>query len=131
MNKYLGCFSLSGNLSFYMALTKEQLDVLETALISEKAKIEAELDGLKEKLDFGSDVDHGDEETDETEEMANYLGIKNELDNRLQKIDRALDKIQRGEYGKCEKCEAQIEKDVLDKEPESLWCVGCKKPVNS
>lgn len=109
-----------------MVLTKEQRDNLETKLISEKAKIEAELEGLKEKLDFGSDIDHMEEETDETEEVANYLGVKKVLDEKLKNIDRALDKIQKNTYGKCEKCGENIEKEVLAAEPESVFCKNCK-----
>ena len=91
-----------------------------------KAQIEAELDGLKEKLDFGSDVNHLEEEADETEEVANYLGIKKVLDQRLIRIEKALDKIQKGEYGKCEECKEDVEIEVLEQEPDSESCKACK-----
>ena len=112
-----------------MPLNKEKVNTLETKLISEKAKIEAELEGLKERLDFGSDTDHFDTETDETEEKATYLGLKKVIDGRLRAIEKALDKIQKGGYGACEKCDNQIEFEVLENEPESMLCKNCKMSV--
>ena len=71
---------------------------------------------------FGSDVDHFDEETDEAEEMGNQLAIGQDLKNRLAEIDIALDKIKSGGYGICEKCGKNIEKEILDVDPESRFC---------
>mgnify|MGYP001613946983 CR=1 FL=1 len=96
-------------------------------MISEKAQIEAELEGSREKLDFGSDVDHMEEETDEAEETANYLGVKHVLGKKLRNIEKALDKIQKKTYGECEKCLEKIDIEVLEKEPESACCRNCKK----
>ena len=71
---------------------------------------------------FGSDVDHFDEETDEAEEMGNQLAIGQDLKNRLAEIDIALGKIKSGGYGICEKCGKNIEKEILDVDPESRFC---------
>ena len=60
-------------------MNSDQLKKFEEVLRREKSEIETGLQKLKGNLDFGSDVDHGDEETDETEEMSNYLGVKKTL----------------------------------------------------
>ena len=65
---------------------------IEEKLLSEKLEIEKDLEKLKEGLDFGSDVDNFDEESDEAEEMGNYLGIKKTQDARLSQIDKAIQK---------------------------------------
>jgi len=41
--------------------------------------------------------------------------------------DKALDKIEGNTYGKCELCGKEIEAAILDVDPESLFCMNCKK----
>ncbi len=108
-------------------MTKEELKKIEEKLFLEKSEIEKDLEGMKEKLDFGSDIDHSDEETDETEEFGTYLSIKRTQDARLEQINRALEKIKKGAYGICEKCGQPIEQKILDIDPESLYCKNCKR----
>lgn len=91
--------------------------------------IEKEIEKLKESLDFGDDVDHYEEETDEVEEMGNYLGVKKTQDARLKQIVKALAKIKNGTYGICEKCGKPIEKKILEIDPESLLCKSCKRGI--
>lgn len=108
-------------------MNKEDLKKIEEKLLSEKLEIEKDLEKLKEGLDFGSDVDNFDEETDEAEEMGNYLGIKKTQDARLSQIEKALQKIKEGIYGVCEKCGEPIEAEILEIDPESLLCKNCKR----
>ena len=72
-------------------------------------------------------MDNFDEETDEAEEMGNYLGIKKTQDARLSQIEKALQKIKEGIYGVCEKCGEPIEAEILEIDPESLLCKNCKR----
>ena len=109
-----------------MTLTKEQLDAFEKKLLSAKSDIESGLQKLKEGLDFGSDIDSGDEETDETEEFANYLSVKKPLEDKLKDIEAALARIKDGSYGKCEKCGGDIELEILEAAPRSTLCKKCK-----
>jgi len=60
-------------------------------LLNEKKQIQEELKNLKEGLDFGDDVDSGDEETDESEEFANYIDVKMSLEESLDDINKALE----------------------------------------
>lgn len=108
-------------------MTTDELKKTEERLLSEKIKIEKELEKLKEGLNFGDDVDNFEEETDEAEERGTYLGIKKTQDARLEQINRALQKIRNGKYGICEKCGGPIEKKILDIDPESLYCKNCKR----
>jgi len=109
-------------------MNKEELKKVRDGLMSEKKKIEGELERLKaSSLDFGSDIDNGDEETDEAEEMGNYLGVKKTQDARLKQIERAIEKIDSGSYGICEKCGKPIEREILEIDPESLLCKACKR----
>lgn len=114
----------------YMRFKEEELSHFEDKLSDEKAKIENNLKAYEKELDFGDEVESKDsfeEETDEAEEEAIYLGIKNALNGRLKAIDWALTRIRDGKYGICSGCDREIDLKVLEAEPESVFCLECKK----
>ncbi len=45
--------------------------------------------------------------------------------SRLQKIERALERIEKGSYGTCVKCGDEIPRGRLEIMPESAFCVTC------
>lgn len=45
----------------------------------------------------------------------------------LQKIDKALKKIDDGEFGICEQCEEPISVKRLEARPETTLCIRCKE----
>ncbi|MDP2696168.1 MAG: hypothetical protein Q8O87_02870 [bacterium] len=104
---------------------------MDTKVYEEKLKkLEIELSEESKKLgttpEMGSDVDSYDTETDEAEEFANSLGVKESIKNRLAAVRKALGKITDGSYGRCENCQNDIPKEVLDISPESNLCKNCK-----
>ena len=68
-----------------------------------------------------------EEEADEAEEFSQNAGIKATLKVRLVDIQKALEKIEHNEYGKCEECGMEIEPEVLAAAPESRYCKMHKK----
>jgi len=96
-------------------------------LIRLKRGIEEKVKSLYKVPEFGSDIDSGDEEADETEEFGTQLSIAQLLKERLADIELALKKIKEGKYGICEKCGKKISLDVLKVVPESRLCKECKK----
>ena len=109
-----------------MRMTKEKIENYKNKLEREKLLISRDINDLKKPVDFGDDIDHGEEEADEVEEMSNRLGEENDLQKRLNEIDVALGKIEKGNYGICEICGKEIEDEVLDASPESRLCKECK-----
>ncbi|MGC9046601.1 MAG: TraR/DksA family transcriptional regulator [Minisyncoccia bacterium] len=110
-------------------LTTEQIAKCKSLLLQEKNNIENKIINLNENINFANDSDkiEGEEFIDETEEKINRNSVEEiELD-RLQLINKALDKIQKGTYGICEKCGQDIEYDILSIDPESLYCKNCKQ----
>ena len=103
-------------------MNDEQLKEYKTSLEKTRAMLTKEIKQTEAPVEFGSDVDHFDEEADEAEEVGNQLAIGQDLKNRLAEIDIALGKIQSGGYGICEKCGKNIEKEILDIDPESRFC---------
>ena len=45
----------------------------------------------------------------------------------LEKIDRALQKIENGEFGTCEECSEPISVKRLEARPETTLCIRCKE----
>jgi len=102
-----------------------------------KASIEASLKGFAtkdKKLSGDWDVSfpefkggHLEESADEVEEYENLLPVEYSLENRLKDINLALEKIEKGRYGKCEKCQKEISKERLEIYPEARTCNKCKQ----
>ena len=110
----------------YRTMNQEQLKEYKTALEKEKAMVATEIARDEKPVDFGSDIDHGDEATDKSEEVGNQLAAAQELKGRLSEIEIALEKIKNGTYGICEKCGGMIEPEILAIDPESRFCKACK-----
>ncbi|MEK7546855.1 MAG: hypothetical protein AAB536_01615 [Patescibacteria group bacterium] len=108
-------------------MTKEKRATYEKRLKEEKIKLTAEVGKYSEAEDFGSDIDHMEEESDESQSYANRMSIASSLKARVNEIDMALNKIIMGTYGVCGKCGGEISEKVLDMAPESELCVDCKK----
>lgn len=105
------------------------LKTLKNKLSKEQEEIVKQLEDLGEVPDMGSDTEGevAEEEADEAEEYSKNLGIKQTLKERLLEIKNALDRIAKGDYGKCEKCGMNIEEAILKIDPESRYCKHCKK----
>lgn len=58
-----------------------------------------------------------------TEEM--NMNLRDNEKSRLYEINMALERIDRGTYGVCEKCSSQIEEERLDIVPEAALCSSC------
>ena len=64
---------------------------------------------------------------DEVEEYSTLLPIEHSLELRLKNINLALEKIEKGRYGNCEKCGKEIDEKRLKISPEARFCLNCKK----
>lgn len=62
---------------------------------------------------------------DQVTEYSNLLPVEHSMELRLQDIDKALDKIKKGKYGKCEKCDKSISEERLKIYPEATSCGKC------
>jgi DnaK suppressor protein len=64
---------------------------------------------------------------DEVEAYGNRLPVEYALEIKLRDINIALDKIAKGEYGKCENCEKDIDEKRLRIYPEARLCMDCQE----
>ena len=115
------------DINIIMKFSDTQLDHYRSLLHEEEEKIHEELLKLKQQSsDFGNDVDGFEEESDESEEIGNILSVKETLEERMRKIDKALEKIKEKKYVVCESCGKDIEEKLLAIDPESEFCKECK-----
>jgi RNA polymerase-binding transcription factor DksA len=68
-----------------------------------------------------SDEDKGDE----VEEYTNLLPVEYTLEDDLKDVNEALARIEKGSYGKCEKCHSDISEERLIIFPEAKTCNKC------
>ncbi len=64
---------------------------------------------------------------DEVEEYTSRLPVEFSLETRLRDIDLALEKIEKGKYGRCEKCGKKIDQKRLDVHPAARFCMKCQE----
>jgi len=101
-------------------------------LTDERAKLVHQLAelGANESGDLTGDTDYGDGFADAasaTAERTEVIGLVENLHERLEDVDRALERIAAGEYGRCESCGREIDADRMAFRPTSRFCVECKR----
>lgn len=71
------------------------------------------------------DITDAEEKADQAEEYDNLVSVEHSLEIKLKDVNSALEKITKGEYGKCEKCVNKIEIARLMAYPEARFCLKC------
>jgi len=121
-------------------MKEEILEKIKKDLLIRKEQIEKELAGFTKKDDFVKDnyrsefPDYGDKEDENAEEIAQYtdnLSIEFSLEKTLRDINKALQRIEEGTYGKCAYCGQEIAEERIMARPTSNACVECKEKLTS
>lgn len=90
-------------------------------LLKEKARLEKEIAGRK-----GFET-YGDSEDDNAQEVVSFeenISIRGKFERLLGDVNRAVAKIEKGTYGKCEMGPEEIEEERLKASP---WAAVCLK----
>jgi len=61
---------------------------------------------------------------DRMEELGLNVGLVDTLEVRLNNVNRALEKIEKGAFGVCELCGKEIEHDRLEANPSARTCIA-------
>lgn len=114
-----------------------EIDKYKTKLLTEKKLLEEELGSLG-KVDKKGDweaipeQENNNQEVQDEADMAdrseNYQersSVLNTLEERLASVNLALEKIDRDEYGVCEKCHKKISVERLEANPAASTCEDC------
>ncbi len=78
-------------------------------------------------VDQESDTADENVVADEIEELEENSGIVEKLEAQLKDVNKALEKIEDGSYGKCSVCSADIPEDRLHANPAATTCVSHAK----
>ena len=120
-------------------LSQAFLNNIKEKLLERKAKLKTQLNTFAEKDpkqedNYNSDFpEFGDKEDENAAEVAVFesnLSLEDTLEQSLEMINRALQKIENGAYGLCEKCGETINEERLKIMPTATKCVpghGCHK----
>jgi DnaK suppressor protein len=110
-------------------MDKKKVAKFKKLLLAEKERIiNQSRDKIREEITLSSD-DLPDETDLAAIEVTQHLQFRLRDRERqlLSKINQALERIEKGEFGTCEKCEESIEERRLEARPVSTLCISCKE----
>lgn len=121
-------------------MKKQTAEKFKQLLEQGKEEIEGQLEGFTKKdphVKDDYDANFPDlgthQSTDEmAQEVSLYetaLPLEHALEQKLQDINGALEKINKGTYGICENCNEEIPIERLETKPEAKLCVKCKAKI--
>ncbi|EKE19428.1 MAG: Transcriptional regulator, TraR/DksA family [uncultured bacterium] len=116
-----------------MSLDSKTRKELEEQLLSEKTRIEEELNRIAKPTtasgDFSTNFNEigtdEDANASEVEEYTDNLALEATLEKQLKEILEALERISTGTYGKCENCDGEIPIERLRAYPAAKKCLNC------
>ena len=119
-------------------MNKKETEKFKIKLLVEKTQLEEEMAGIGSKNPNNKgawdanastmEVDHADENevADKLEELEENGAILEQLENQLTEVNAALDRIEKGTFGLCEKCGKAIESDRLEANPSARMSIKHK-----
>ena len=116
-------------------MNQSLLAELKSALLGQKTKLEKDLASLSsQRLDGsgGRTTDfpqYGDKEDENASEVATWsdnLALETTLQDNLDDVINALDRLKKNIYGNCKYCGQPIDERRLRARPESGACMDCK-----
>ena len=121
-----------------MALSVEQQDIFRARLTQERARIQADLSSLDaevatlgkdQQTEGGSTGNHMADGATDIAEQDRDMALIGTLQERQREVDQALERLQQGSYGVCERCGKPIPAERLEVRPFSILCVDCQSKV--
>lgn len=109
-------------------LTPQEIEEFKQVLLSKRASLLNNAKGTRQTLTEDQDKlpDEVDLATAEYEAAFEYR-LRDREKYLLKKIDKALERIDNGEYDECESCGGIISKKRLLARPEASLCIVCKE----
>lgn len=101
-------------------------------LLKEKNKLVTTITSLKSQDPFSdperlNDNAASDTEAKEESSHERMEALEKALRLHMSEIEQALERIQKGTYGKCLSCGKMIDTDRLAIKPTALYCVSCAR----
>jgi RNA polymerase-binding protein DksA len=108
---------------------RAQLESERTELQKQQAELESDsFDGSQSEMtgEVGLDDDFADAGT-ATFDRERDLSIRNNIRDLIEQINRAIARIDEGNYGTCERCGNPIDAARIKALPHALLCLDCKR----
>lgn len=115
--------------------TKREIEHFKKKILAERERILRQLGRIEESINEATEDQEGSKQsysnhladlgTDYMEKEKNYYYATQE-GHYLRSLDEALERIERGEYGKCMECDELIGTKRLDVVPSAKLCISCK-----
>ena len=103
---------------------KEKLEHEQATLRARLRELGADPDG--EGVDLDLDENFADS-AQTTAERAEILALVTSLRETLADVDHALERIEDGSYGECERCGNEISPARLEAIPHARLCISCQQ----
>lgn len=114
----------------------DQMEVLRRRLEEERLRLRNDLDAVADWLPEydGSPTDsrygnHIADRATDTLEDEKSVALQSHLKGMLAEVERALQRMETGEYGWCENCQEPIDVERLEALPWASSCIRCKSAV--
>lgn len=117
-------------------MEKDKLKKYKDILLGEKKRLEDTMDRFEDEerinqqesiKELSNYDNHPADIGSETFEREKDLGLKDNTFTLLKQVDDALEKIESGSYGVCQKCGNRISEERLEVVPYTSFCEKCKK----
>ena len=117
-------------------LDENKIRELKESLLQEKKSLEENLSKIANPVDtkkgdyeaeyndLGSDFEDNATEVDE---YSSNISVETTLEVQLREVIEALEKIEKGEYGKCVNCGKEISGERLIVNPSAKTCSDCNE----
>ncbi len=114
-------------------MTKDLIQKFKEILLNRKGQIASHISKFAQKNQEGEyeviheEYGNSDEEnSDEIEDGMQNESLLSALNLELKNIEKALERVENGSYGKCEACHELIEEKRLEFNPEATLCSSCQ-----
>jgi RNA polymerase-binding transcription factor len=117
-------------------MDQQTLDRLRERLETERGEVRRQLDDLGARRDAEGiedpELDEGFADAGQAAaERANLLTLVRSLRDTLRDVEQALDRMEAGTYGTCERCGQPIDEERLEALPAARLCMSCKRQRRS
>ncbi len=106
-------------------MLRSRLEKERDRLHNELAQLTSSASSAEERRE-GSPFGKREEEAAETFELEKRLALEKRHKDQLAEIEHALDKFEKGTYGRCDLCGQPIDAARLEARPQSNLCLACK-----
>lgn len=109
-------------------MEKEKFEEFKENLLKLKVELTRMLEAQDKPAELRDSYDDADLATDMMGKMMGAL-VSSNYEKNLERVNAALDRMERGEFGKCLVCSTDIPPARLEALPFTLYCIDCQKEI--